>query len=435
MINSASNQLLFSSRKNFLSKDSILVGVQKEVQALFRHLFHMLQRFFSNVWSQTGDIGRIQLATKVAKSENASRKIDSQIYVGPGMQIEPKPGADPTVHRFMNYLLRGDQFPFQWLNGATLKAIFVRKDPFFLRSMKEEFQYVFEQAAKRLPLIGSKEEMLFETFIGNCIALLPYSYPEAGEVFSIPQKIEGEWRICQYRVDPIELTPKGILTPLKAFGLTSPNAPPLLTFLGTTYPAGDGFLASILSDFTPGLSVGHAPYLLGKTKIDSWLRGKTEVRLYGLSLGGALCFQVLRHHREKIEQANVYNPPGLFPWNWDKPFDREKVNIFCQENDLVSTMGFFPEGRGVSVYRVFGSRVENWFNAHVKCYTGTGQVSIAKSSVAVENNRTIRKILTLAHLIFGLVLGLLSIYCFTLLYLLARKIIVELTQYKSIAPF
>jgi len=55
----------------------------------------------------------------------------------------------------------------------------------------------------------------------------------------------------------------------------SKKGPPLLTFLGTTYPTGSGCVATLLADFTPGHSVGLAPYLQGKKGITEWFENKS----------------------------------------------------------------------------------------------------------------------------------------------------------------
>jgi hypothetical protein len=403
--------------------------VLQKVQDVFQQIFKMDAAPFSKVWDQAVAAKRIQWTPKIPLTEDILHSIESAlretlVYHGKGCQMKPKSGSNPHVHGLIGYLLGKDKFSSKWLDSTILKAIFVAKNPEILRCMREELNNIFEECSKHLPLLGSPEEVLFQTFVGNCVALLPFSYPEAGETFSIPQKVDGMWKICKYTVDPpIELTPKGLLTPMFAFGLSSKMGPPLLTITGTTFPAGDGFLACILSDFTPGMSVGHAAYLMGKEKIGKWLEGKSQVRLFGMSLGGALCFHVLGKHREKIAQVDVYNPAGLYPWDWEKPFDRQKVNIYYQENDLVATMGMFPTGSGVSVYRIFGPKTENCLNAHARGYAGASETTIVKSSPEYENSRFIRQFLTAVHCICTLTVGTLAIVSIALLSCMgARKI-------------
>jgi len=190
----------------------------------------------------------------------------------------------------------------------------------------------------------------------------------------------------------------------------------LITFLGTTFPAGEGYIATLLADFTPGMSVGHAPYLYGKKALREWFAGKQDVRLYGTSLGGALTLQTLRHHKERVGQVYAYNPPGLYPWNWSGFADAPETNIYYQENDLVATMGLFPEGEKVNVYRVLPGNRENSVKAHARAFAGGEEVALLKSDPRYENERPLRKLFTALHLMLGLVLAFLPILLAYLLY-------------------
>lgn len=376
----------------------------QKVKDIFQNALQWTQRIFAKIWDQAAFVGRIQGNPKSSFLESRC------VYHGKGCQMEWESSSNPKVHGLMGYLLGKDHFSAEWLDDSIYKAIFVQKDPNILRCMREEFKNVLAECAKHLPVVGSPKEILFQTFVGNCLALLPYSYPEVGEVYAIPLKMAGQWQVGSYTVDnPIELTPRALATPILAFGLTSLEGPPLLSIIGTTYPAGDGFLATILSDTTPGMSVGHAAYLLGRANICAWLKNKEQVRLFGMSLGGSLCFHVLRNHSEKISQVDVYNPAGLYPWNWCKTFDRQIVNIYTQENDLVPKMGMFPTGAGVSFYRVLSSTIANCLYSHARVFTGGKEVTICKSSPEYENSRCGRRVLTAVHLLISPIVGFLCL--------------------------
>ncbi len=408
-----------SARLKQLSRN--LSSTQKEswdsellhsIQDIFCKALQITHHVFARVWDQAVSMGKLQwpltrpLTADVLDSMAATFR-DTLVYHGKGCQIEPTPGCNEQIQGFLLYLLGRDVFSSAWLDSQLFNAVFVSKNPPLLRMMRKELANILAACAKHLPVTGSPEEVIFQTFVGNCLTMLPYSYPEAGEVYSIPQKVNGTWRMCRYTMDPpIELTPRRIVSPLQAFGLTSKEGPPLLTIIGTTYPAGDGYLMALLSDFTPGMSVGHLPYHLGEKNLQNWLRDKTGVRLFGSSLGGAICFHVLRHNREKISEVSAYNPPGLYPWDWNKPFEQQKINIYYQENDLVPTMGIFPTGPHVSVYRVIGLKAGNSaLMAHVRGHYGGKQVTILKSSPEYENSRPIRRFLTAAHCIGTLAIG------------------------------
>lgn len=354
--------------------------------------------------------GKITRVMKTALKERL-------VYSGKGIEVRER-GPNLQVHQIVQYLLGKGALSSEWINLKNTRGVLIQKDPALLRALTEEFRVILNGCAEQLPLPGTKEEVLFKAFVGNILALLPYCYPEEGDSFSIPQKIDGEWKKVLYKVDrKIELTPKWLSSPIAAYGLVAEEGPPLLTFLGTTYPAGEGFIATLFSDVTPGLSVGHAPYLSGKEKIKEWFQGKEGIHLYGISLGGALAFHVLRNHKEKIGGVDVYNPPGLYPWNWKETYcEGPEINIYTQENDLVGLLGAFPCGDKVTLYRVITEKKENSFKAHMRVYTGGSTVAIFEASPEVENSRFSRKLLTALHFLFGVVFVFIPVLCTYLLY-------------------
>ena len=372
---------------------------------------------FQAVWHQAVGLHNISFkgdfSPLAAKIDEAIR--DTLIYHGKGVEFSTD---SSNISKIVRYLLGRGVFSVEWLKDVNTKGLLFQKDPELLQGMRTAFRQVLQDAASHLPNGESKEqELVFQAFISNIVALLPYSYPEAGEQFVIPQKIGGEWRVATYTVDrKIPLTCKWFSSPIVAYGLTSPDGPPILSFLGTTYPAGEGFIATLLADFTPGLSVGHAPYLLGRQEIGEWLKDKKGVVLCGASLGGAIAFHTARASPDKIGRVEVFNPPGLYPWNWRGCQNLPEINIYYQNNDLVGTMGFFPVGDKVSVYRVFGEKKENFLRAHSRAYTGGETVTIIKSSPSFENSRISRKILTALHILFSFILFFLPILVIYLLY-------------------
>jgi len=386
-------------------------------------------RIFKKVWDQALAAHDIRWDVRKPLTIEEFNKIeavlkDTLIYHGKGVEIDGA-GPDPQVHEIIQFLLGQGTPSREWLNAKNAKGILIRKDPALLKAMRDEFRAVLKSCGEHLPIPGSKEEILYKTFIGNIVALLPYAYPEEGEVFSIPQKINGEWKNSVYTVDrKIELSPKWFSSPIAAYGLTSKEGPPLLTFLGTTYPAGEGYLATLLSDVTPFMSVGHAPYIYGKKQIEEWLNDKEQVRLCGTSLGGALSFHVLRNHKEKIAQVDAYNPPGLHPWQWKEKFnDSVEINIVYNENDLVGTLGAFPEGDKVNVIRPVLEKNQNSIKAHAQAYSGNKEVMLLKSDPAYENSRISRKLLTVCHFFLSCLLAFIPILLAYLVFSLFNALI------------
>lgn len=347
------------------------------------------------------------------------------IYSGKGIEVA-KEGPSDSICRFIYYLLGKEAVTADWMTLRNIKAIFVRKDFEMLKEVCAELQQVLQACNERLPLAGSAEEAVFESFVGNVIALLPFCYPEIGTPFCIPQKVEGIWQPVQYTVEEkIELSPKTVASPICAYGLVSKSGPPLLTFIGTTYPAGDGFLATLLSDITPGFSVGHAPYLFGKRKITKWLKTKKGTQLYGISLGGALIFHVVRHHHELIGKVYAYNPPGLYPWNWKGSFRGAgpQIFIYYQENDPIPMIGTFPEGEQVRVYRILSKKKENFLKAHSIVFTGGKEVTLLMSCPYYENRRVVRKLFTAFHILLSILFSLLPALFAYLLYLSIKSLL------------
>lgn len=349
------------------------------------------------------------------------RSMGTLVYSGKGIFEELRQGPNHPAYEVCQYLCgRVNKFSAKWLNVERAKAVLVSHDPVLLKRMREEFQAVLDFCWEHRPEVGSPDEVLFQTFVGNVIALLPYTYPSVGEAVSLPLKVDGVWKRIEYRVDAkIELSPRWLSSPLSACGFKSEEGPPLLVFLGTTYPAGDGFVATLLSDFTPFLSVGRAPYLYGREEIGKWMEGKGKARLFGVSLGGALCFQTLSEWEEKISHVATYNAPGLHAWDWKRRCGGDvDVQVIYNENDLVGTLGFYPEGDGVQVLRVLKERKENFFKAHVQAYTGSERVTLFKSDAGYENRRSIRKALTALHFLLGFWIVFLPVACVYLLYFL-----------------
>ncbi len=409
-------------------------GVPKEryegIKAVFKERLGILSdRIFQKVWDQASprihfDGRRNLTAGDLERIGNVLK--DTLIYLGKGVAADGR-GSDPQVHEIFQFLLGQGSASREWLNLKNAKGILFRQDPELMKAMRDEFRAVLVSCSEHFPILDSKEEVLFETFIGNIVSLLPYAYPEIGESFAIPQKVNGEWKSVPYVVDKkIELSPKWFSSPIAAFGFVSEQGPPLISFLGTTYPAGEGYWATLLSDVTPFMSVGHAPYLYGKQQIEEWLADKKGVRLCGASLGGALAFHVLRNHKEKIGQVDVYNPPGLHPWQWKEKFDDSiDIRIVYNENDLVGTLGFFPEGDKVKIIRPVLEEKQNALKAHAIAYSGGEQVALLKSDPAHENGRLPRKLLTAFHFCLGFLLAFVPILCAYLLYSIFNALILK----------
>jgi hypothetical protein len=325
-----------------------------------------------------------------------------------------------------------------WLGTEGLKkCVLWNKDPQSLKLMKKAFQEALDYCADQMEVmnqnIGSGKEKIFEGLIGNIVALLPYAYPEENEEYFIPQKINNEWQRIPYRLDKrIEFWETGhwMFSPIVAFGLVPADQenhseyPPLLTFLGTTYPGGDGFMSTLFSDFTG--SVGEVAFWNhGKEKIQEWLYNRRvpndgsliPSRLFGMSLGGAFCFHALRAFTENMTDASqkvieaiyAYSPPGLydaFHDNWWRNIPHQTqflpdIRIYIQKGDLVSNMGYFPELPHTTVMRIYPQNSyyekSNLLIAHACVYTGLKDLLAVEYKPSQINQETCRKVMTFFH--------------------------------------
>ena len=326
---------------------------------------------------------------------------ESLAYSGTGVNC-PLEG-EGEVHSICAFLLaKKDGLPSSVCTCENLKRLVFSKDEASLSEFRTTLEGTLKQGLEAFSA-GKVDETLFNTFVFNIVGLIPYTYPTPGCTIQIPMKIAGEWVLKEYRVDKkFEMTPAWFSSPLPVYGLLAEGGPPLLSCLGSTSPGGDGFIASVLSDCTPGFSLGHAASLYGREELADWLKDKRDVHAAGISLGGALSLHLSRHHTEAISKVYAYNPTGLYPWNWIN-VDNDHINyhIYSNENDLVSTMGVFPEGKNVHYFRILSQKEENFVFAHNRAYTGGETVTLLRSGVEYENGRIERKVLTALHIIFS----------------------------------
>lgn len=331
-------------------------------------------------------------------------------------------GSPEVAAIFEIFFTQETEFDTSLISWKKIKSLLFVKDPFLLQETWSQCQSVLLQSFKSFEAGKIKEEV-FTAFIFQVLSLSAFFYPEEGGKLQLPVKTNGSWGLKEYRVDQkFEMSPSWFSSPLPIFGFLSDDceAPPILTCIGTTYPAGDGFMAAFLSDCTPGMSVGHAASLYGKKSIERWLEDKSNVIVAGVSLGGALALHTARLHLEKISHVYAFNPAGLYPWNWLKVnHSSTQFKIYYQENDLVATMGMFPEGDNVNIYRLFSHKTENFLAAHTKVYSAAKKVMMLKTHPKNENRRIKRIALTYLHLIFSPLIALI-VLPFHLLYRLCE---------------
>ncbi len=253
------------------------------------------------------------------------------------------------------------------LSWHTFRAVVADRDHNLTQAMRYAFQqgfvHIFEQLNHRQtygPPLNELEERQAHLFINSCLAYFPYADPSSYESIAIPQHVDGRWQLIHYKVVPIELTPASGFKKLFladhdrvfAHGLEPihhPTAEPHLTFMGTTYPAGQGFSTTINTDLEAFETPGKKLYRSGRENITRWLDQQTKpVHVCGTSLGGALSLLLAIDQGPKLSRVDAINPPGLYhSWrkskfdHWDEFDDEQKPQVFIQENagDPVSHFG------------------------------------------------------------------------------------------------
>ncbi|NCT56370.1 MAG: hypothetical protein GW760_01480 [Legionella sp.] len=268
--------------------------------------------------------------------------------------------------RFLMMKYEGDALDM--LSSELLSAIFVQRNPQLLCGMRHAFQEGFDHVAQQLNskkgLLSTKQNNQAKLFISNCLSLLPFADLKPGNVFNIPQLIDGAWQRVQYRVEPIELTPtRGFETLFMrdedrvfAYGLEPvgcSQAEPHLIFMGTTYPAGQGFVTQANTDLEGFETVGHYVYRTGRQKIIAWLQKQSQkVHTCGMSLGGSLALLLAIDQGERVSRVDALNPAGLYDaWNksdldcWDNLDEDNKPEVVIQKqgHDFVSSLGVWKK--------------------------------------------------------------------------------------------
>ena len=306
----------------------------------------------------------------------------------------------------------------------TLRAIFIEDNPELTRSFRLAFQegltYIFQQLVDRQ--LTEHQHRQAEFFISNCLTILPYMDANPFESIAIPQWLNYQWQLVEYKITPIELTPtKGFkATLLKdedrvfAFGLEpirQPEATPHLIFMGTTYPAGQGFATTIHTDLEGFETAGKSLYRTGHKKITEWLNNQTQKpHVCGSSLGGALSLLLAIHQGDKLSRVDALNPPGLYQPlrksrfdNWDTFVDKPEVFIQKQGDDPVSKYGLWKkEWHILHVNPPQNKRGPNPVTDHSLNYAGFADTTFTTIDTIQDNNDRKWRDILLYRLLRGL---------------------------------
>mgnify|MGYP003126441955 CR=1 FL=1 len=254
----------------------------------------------------------------------------------------------------------------QMLSLQFVQAVFVQRDPKLLAGMRDAFQTGFDHIGSQLKdqKLSAAHNNQANLFVSNCLCFLPFADLKPGYKCTIPQCIDETWQCVRYSVVPIELTPtRGLETlfihdndRVFAYGLEPigcPEAEPHLIFMGTTYPAGQGFETQIKTDLEGFETVGNRLYRTGHKKLISWLdKQNKKAHVCGTSLGGSLALLLAIHQGARLSRVDALNPAGLYePWCqneldcWNNLDNQDKPDVFIQKqgNDVVSSFGVWKK--------------------------------------------------------------------------------------------
>lgn len=271
--------------------------------------------------------------------------------------LTPKLQAPVIARNVLRFIMGGmpEDSLMSLLSWDAFKAIFIQRDPKLLRELRLAFQQGFEILMKDLEgkRLNSDENEQVQLYLSNCLSFLPYGDLNCYESIKIPQFQNGFWKMVDYYIQPIELTDEKDSNDedkVFAYGLepiVDNNAQSHLIFMGTTYPAGQGFLPQVNSDFKSFETVGNSLYLSGRARIEKWLLSqKGKIHVCGVSLGGSLSLLLAIDKGQYLSRVDALNPVGLYEYENKMGFDhwatiQEKPLVIIQKqaNDPASLLG------------------------------------------------------------------------------------------------
>ena len=304
------------------------------------------------------------------------------------------------------------------LSWRTFKAVFNDRDHKLTKALRHEFQqgfhHVFSQlAGKTLNQLQLNQAQLY---LSNCLSYLPFADITPHESLAIPQYLDGQWQMIDYKVVPLELTPTTGFKKLFlaeqdrvfAYGLEpihQTHADPHLIFMGTTYPAGQGFATTINTDLEAFETAGKKLYRSGHRNITRFLdkQSPKKTHVCGTSLGGALSLLVAIDQGDKLSRVDALNPPGLYhPWrksrfdHWDEFKQKPEVYVQKQIDDPVSRYGIWkPDWNILSVVPPANRRGPNQLADHALNYAGIADSQFIGVDTHLDNEE--RRLRTFWH--------------------------------------
>ena len=268
-----------------------------------------------------------------------------------------------------------------WFDRQVWSGIFTQKDPHMLYQLRCEMRKAWLHLYNKLslprdaPVRGRSHDELnisnkiVDLNIINSLSLyvMLEPTPHDGEL-KIPRldRKTKQYQLISHSLTPLELKPLPILRMqlqdkdrVFAYGLTPINLSinPILIFMGTTFPTGQGAMSQDLINKYPYASVGE---MYDWTSVINWVNSSSKdhkINVCGISQGGSLGLLLALAIPDKLSRVDVVNPPGMLTnydqhhpiyWKWDllEQTDQDRlpeVLIQRQHGDPVSPMGYWKD--------------------------------------------------------------------------------------------
>lgn len=302
------------------------------------------------------------------------------------------------IQKLVDFLLFAEPSLSGTLDRHLISQVMLACSPHLLKELGSSLQRALDEID--ISTMDKKKEL----HISHIISLIPYCYPSEGDSFHIPYPTkEGIFRKVHFLVARVlSLKIDDSVTPFKAYGLQSDSGRNLLVFLGTTFPSADGFLFSLMSDFTPFVSVGKLCYDLAFKSLNEYFTSFKEVHVYGKSLGGTLALHTLKDFESSISEVHAVAPAGLHAWDYFRPKYSKKVVIITHEGDHVSKLGFFPEHHETRIYQLNLTRKKvGLVLTHALAFSGSECVEIKQLNPEAVNQEKKRHVYSAVHVVFS----------------------------------
>ena len=405
------------SQSNWLTKQEVTDKLSEHIKGKsYSHLTQVQQDVLQQRMRTVEKWGRFNFYGDPREDiDGFLKSIDEMITsIGSPIETPDLPALGPMVSKMYGLFFKTiPTFNEIWSEKKLFRHLFLEQNPKLMSEgrdlLKTLLKEIFAQLQSAdIPINIASAEGL----VGNILALYPFLDPQNAEKIEVPIYDNNRWTMGEYTIESVQLTPSWMGSPVISYGLIpSGNLPPLMLFKGTSYPSDNGFFLQLLTDFNPFGSVGSYLFNICKGNIEKWLdnsakTAKRNARLYGVSLGGALTEHTVVEYPYLIEKVYAFNAPALLGFeltNWTKSWKKSKgvgmpeVNVYCQDNDLVSNLGI-KWGKGWNVYKVFGPlKSQSMLLGHLRCFLADKESMMLKMDRGLESNQKVRWVLTILH--------------------------------------